>query len=123
MSPLQGLQQPISNTNTGLHPVLIYVAPSGLMGNNNGDVYTRLHPVLMYVALSGLTGNDHGGFYTGLHAVPVYIALPGLTRSSHVGVKTNSVLGMEVICELIAGTPGKDKTKTNSMVPPCLYSF
>jgi len=32
----------------------MYVALSGLMGNNNVDVYTGLHPVLMYVALSGL---------------------------------------------------------------------
>jgi len=42
--------------NTGLHPVLVYAAPAGLMENDYVGVNTGLHPVLMYVALSGLTG-------------------------------------------------------------------
>jgi len=39
---------------TGLHPVLRYVALSGLALSTNSNTNTGLHPVLTYVALSGL---------------------------------------------------------------------
>jgi len=40
--------------NTGLHPVLMYVALSGLGWSMIVVVNTGLHPVLIYAALSGL---------------------------------------------------------------------
>jgi len=43
-----------SDNDTGLHPVLVYVALSGLIRNTGCALITGLHPVVRYVAPSGL---------------------------------------------------------------------
>jgi len=62
--------------------VLVYVAPSGLIGIEYVDSYTGLHPVLMYVALSGLRANDYVGVNTGLYPELMQLHLPATETSS-----------------------------------------
>jgi len=122
-------------------PVMEYLAPSGLMRSEYIRLNTGLHPVLVYPALSGLIGNSYVGclhraspcadtcrpfrayeenyigLNTGLHPVLMYVALSGLMGMTTRVFKHRASPGVDV-CRPFA-VNGNKLSRRRHRASPC----